>query len=69
MDDVGIQNHLQLMAQNGILMAEKCAALARELEKTPISATNISLVSTRAEVERLNEIKRDLEEERDGLFS
>ncbi|XP_016196932.1 uncharacterized protein LOC107638262 isoform X1 [Arachis ipaensis] len=69
MDDASIKNHLQLLARGGIRTAGVCAALARELEKTPLNATHSSLVASQAEVVSLKEAKRELEEERDALLS
>ncbi|XP_057753373.1 uncharacterized protein LOC130973027 isoform X2 [Arachis stenosperma] len=68
-DDVSIKNHLQLLVRDGIRMAGICAALTRELEKTPLNATHNSLVASQAEVVSLKEAKRELEEERDALLS
>ncbi|KAL4321817.1 hypothetical protein AHAS_Ahas14G0148400 [Arachis hypogaea] len=69
MDDVTPKNHLQLLARGEIWTTGVCAALAKELEKTPLSTTHGSLVAAQAEREKLKEIKKELEEERDRLTS
>ncbi|XP_072060845.1 uncharacterized protein [Arachis hypogaea] len=66
-DNVALQNHLQTLTRGGLRTVGVCATLARELRGTPIQATASALVAARADVERLNEIKNVMEQERETL--
>ncbi|KAL4277102.1 hypothetical protein AHAS_Ahas20G0273600 [Arachis hypogaea] len=67
MDDVAIKSHLQLLARGGVQTIGICVALARELEKTPLGATQRMLIVLQDEVASLEESKKGWEEERKSL--
>ncbi|KAL4396738.1 hypothetical protein AHAS_Ahas01G0121900 [Arachis hypogaea] len=69
MDDVSLKKHLQVLARGGMRTVGVCSALLKQLEETPLGATQGSLADLKAEVAPLRETKLELEKENEVLLS
>ncbi|KAL4315658.1 hypothetical protein AHAS_Ahas15G0207100 [Arachis hypogaea] len=68
-DDVSIFNHPQYITHNCIWMAGLSTTLATKFRKSPINATGAFLNAARANVDKLNGLKAELEEKNAKLES
>jgi len=69
MDNVSLKNHLEVLARGGIRSTGVCFVLLKQLEETPLVATQRSLADMKDVLASLRETMLELEKEKEVLLS